>query len=40
MISHICCKCLSGCKDVVYVCNGFQVFLGVLQVFHTYVACV
>jgi hypothetical protein len=26
--------------DVAYVCNDFQVFLGILQVFQTYVASV
>jgi hypothetical protein len=26
--------------DVACVCNGFQVFSGVLQLFQTYVACV
>jgi hypothetical protein len=26
--------------DVAYACNGFQVFSGVSQVFHTYVASV
>jgi hypothetical protein len=26
--------------DVAWVCNGFQVFSGILQVFQTFVACV
>jgi hypothetical protein len=36
-VSYVCCKCfnclLQVDLDVACICNGFQVFLGVLQVF-------